>query len=85
MSEGIGERAIAVAPGLIRERHSDFGAGLDRLIVEAIYVLNIKMDPDRAAAEALRAEGAHLRNFIVDEEYGIADSDSRMDKRAAVR
>ena len=85
MSEGISERAVAVAPGLIRQRHPDFGAGLNRLIVETIYVFDIEMDPDRAASDTLRSESAHLGNFIVDEEYGIADFDSRMDQRATVR
>src|ERR1700752_3448586 len=85
MAKRIGECAVSIAPGLIRQRHSDFGAGLDRLIVEAIHVFYIEMDPDWAAPEALRSESAHLWNFIVDEEYGIADFDGGMDQHVAVR
>ena len=75
VSEGIGERAVAISPGLIRERHTDFGAGFYRLFVEAVYVFDIEMDPDRCAADAFRSKRAHLRDFVVDEEYRIADLD----------
>ena len=85
MAEGIGEYAVSVAPRLIRQRQSHFGARLDRLIVEGIYVLYIKMDSDRSTTDAFRAESAHLRDFIIEEENRIADFDRSLDKRAAVR
>jgi len=85
MSEGIGEHSVPVAPGLICERHPNFGAGFYSLIVEGVYVFYIEMDPDRRATDALRAKSAHLWNFIVDEEYRIADLDRRMDQAVAVR
>jgi len=85
MAEWIGERAIAVAPRLIRERHPDFGAGFDRLIVEGVYVFYIQMDPDRSTTDAFRAKSAHLRDFIIKEEYRIADFDRSVHKCAAVR
>jgi len=85
MAEWIGKYAVSIAPRLIRQRHADFGASLNRLIVEGIYVFYIEMDPDRSATDALRAESAHLRDFIIEEENRIADFDRSVHKRAAVR
>ena len=85
MAEWIGKYAVSVAPRLIRQRHFHFSAGFDRLIVEGVYVFYIEMDPDRSATDALRAESAHLRDFIIKEEYRIADFDRSVHKRAAVR
>ncbi len=72
----IGDRAAAVAPELIRERHLHLRAGADGAVEERIAVLDIEPQRRRRSAERLRAFLAH--HDVVQHDARVADPDLGM-------
>src|SRR5439155_17568166 len=78
VAEGVGDGAGAVAVELVLQRLEHFRAERHGPIEHRVAVLEIERQPDRRAADGLRAARVHLRMFISEHNVRIADLDFRV-------
>src|SRR5215207_1762566 len=82
VAEGILDEAEAVAPEHVVRLHQRRRAGVDRLLVGGVGVLDVGHDVDARPAELLRSLRARLRERIGEHEDRVADLELRVHDRA---
>src|SRR5829696_4273016 len=83
VAEGILDEAEAVAPEHVVRLHQRRRAGVDRLLVGGVGVLDVGHDVDACSAELLRSLRARLRERVGKHEKGVTDLELRVHDRSA--
>src|SRR5664279_6654493 len=80
MAEWVLDGPVAVAPELVLQRHDHFGSRGQRGSEYLVCVFDVHMQGYAGAdLGSCRCQHAHLRNFVVEHQDGVADLDFGMD------